>query len=587
MKGLILLFCSWMIAASLWGQQIVRAEYFIDEDPGHGNGAAIAFTAAPDAEMALTVPLGKLEPGLHNFYSRVKDGNGAWSHTFRRAFLLCKLPQDELPPITRMEYFFDADPGYGLATPAGFQEAAGISVAVDLPLEILPGGIHTLYARVADDNGNWSMVFYRNFLVQKLPASLSYRVDRIEYFFDEDPGYGLANPLEFQPGAEVSVTAELPLDRLSNGLHALYVRARDDKGDWGMVFQRAFMKYTDLAGNARVTRMEYFVNEDPGFGKGTQIELNTPRETVMKYFVVDPGKLQPGTNTLYVRTLDSEGRWGLVYTEPFEVLQAAPCEAPTGLVAADVTETTADLGWTEAGQGTSWDLLRVPAGLDYSEDGNLDTGIVDNPHAVDGLMQSTLYGFYTKTACADGQVSDWGGPGLFHTLPLPVNQLTLLADPPGGGTVTGEGSYTYGETVTISSSPNAHFIFQYWSGDTALLDNTESEVARLTMPAAPVTITAHFLDVTGIRGTPGPEDLQLRIFPNPASELLWIELDSPGGTAAHITLMNTLGQTMLEKVIGENNMARTSLNLSGLDPGLYILVIRSDRWKEERKVIVK
>ena len=126
-----------------------------------------------------------------------------------------------------------------------------------------------------------------------------------------------------QEGDNVSGEADLPLESLSSGLHTLYVRARDDKGSWGMVFEQVFVKFENLAANAKVVRLEYFVNEDPGFGKGTPVELNTPRVSVMKYFVVDPGELQPGTNTLYVRALDSQGRWGMVHTQSFEVLEAA------------------------------------------------------------------------------------------------------------------------------------------------------------------------------------------------------------------------------------------------------------------------
>jgi hypothetical protein len=396
------------------------------------------------------------------------------------------------------------------------------------------------------------------------------------------PGFGQGTPIEIQPGEAISVAVELPLDDLTTGMHTLYVRTRDDKGSWGLAFYRVFMKFFTPSDVSQVVRMEYFLNADPGPGNGTPVELNTPRLSVMKYFVVDPEQLQPGTNTLYVRTLDTRGRWGLVYYTTLRPFRPNPAMAHRPFCH-NVTETTASLGWTEQGQATTWDLLWVPEGLDYTEDGAVGAGITANPKTVENLFQATLYEFYVRSACTDGQVSPWAGPAQFHTLPLPYNQLSLLADPPNGGNLTGEGSYAYGETVTITATPNTNFVFQHWSGDTNYLNDPQEAAAVVTMPAAPITLTAHFLDVTNITEA---SEQSLKVFPNPARDLLNVEFYSKGKEVI-IQLMNIQGQIVDQMAIEEPGNIKTSFNTAALPAGLYLLVIRSENLNVVRKVVIR
>lgn len=582
MKRFFILLGLGLWGLTLWAQQVTRAEYFWDADPGFGNAIPVSLVAADDLEVSLEIPLDILEPGLHTLFVRARDANGRWSQCFLQSVFVLKAGQ--IPSLlTRAEYFFDEDPGFGQGNPMDFPQGELTELSLALPLENLASGIHTLYVRARDDKGSWGLVFNRTFLVQTFPQDQHYQLTAMEYFFDEDPGFGQGIPLDFEPAAAITLDLELPLAELPEGIHTLYARARDDKGSWGLVFQRSFLKFFTQDEEPLVTRMEYFINEDPGFGNGTPIPFNTPRETAMKVFEVDAALLQPGTNTLYVRGLDTRGRWGMVYHTTFEALEAPPCDPPTDLTASDVTETTATLGWTEPGQGTSWDLLWVPNGMDYTEDGTVGAGIEVNPNTVEGLTQTTLYDFYVRTACSDGQVSPWAGPASFHTLPLAYNTLTLISDPPGGGTLSGEGSYAWGEAITINAIPGNNFVFQHWSGDTDFLDDPEAATATVTMPARPITLTAHFLDVTGISEGNGQD---LRIYPNPARDWLNVELFS-NSKALVIQLRNLQGQIVDQNEMDEPGQVKTRFNTAALPAGLYVLVIRGDGINIPKKIIIQ
>lgn len=78
----------------------------------------------------------------------------------------------------------------------------------------------------------------------------------------------------------------------------------------------------------------------------------------------------------------------------------------------------------------------------------------------------------------------------------PAYSLTLLADPPGTGTQTGAGMWLAGAVVNIGTSIPGDWKFTHWSGAGAeLFGNIIHDQTTFTMPAANVTLTAHFVRV--------------------------------------------------------------------------------------------
>ncbi|MGE4347401.1 MAG: GEVED domain-containing protein [Flavobacteriaceae bacterium] len=83
------------------------------------------------------------------------------------------------------------------------------------------------------------------------------------------------------------------------------------------------------------------------------------------------------------------------------------CPAPTGLTA-DVTATSADLGWTGTGD---FDIKWGASGFDVETEGTLVAG-ASNPYNLGGLTTDAAYQFYVRQDC-DGDFSDWAGPFSF------------------------------------------------------------------------------------------------------------------------------------------------------------------------------
>lgn len=72
-----------------------------------------------------------------------------------------------------------------------------------------------------------------------------------------------------------------------------------------------------------------------------------------------------------------------------------------------------------------------------------------------------------------------------------LHALELLTDPEGSGTVSGAGLYEAGETITVSVTPLAGYLFVNWTDEDDTEVSTDADF-DFVMPAADVTLTANF-----------------------------------------------------------------------------------------------
>jgi len=90
------------------------------------------------------------------------------------------------------------------------------------------------------------------------------------------------------------------------------------------------------------------------------------------------------------------------------------CTPPSVLTAANITTTTADLGWTENGTATLWDVELGTSG--FSATGTPTNTGVTNTFGASTLTAATTYDFYVRADCGGGDTSPWVGPFSFTTL---------------------------------------------------------------------------------------------------------------------------------------------------------------------------
>ncbi len=208
--------------------------------------------------------------------------------------------------INKVEYFVDTDPGFGSGTNIPITAAANISnLLVTVDISALSNGLHNVYLRSRDDAGNWSLTRRWMFVKDNIAAN----ANKFEYFMDTDPGFGNATDVSITPGNNISnLTIPVDVSALSKGFHTLYLRSKDDAGSWSLTNRWMFVK--EFA-PANVTKAEYFVDTDPGFGNATNVSVSAGTNIANVAIPIDIGSLSKGLHNIYLRTRDINGTWSL------------------------------------------------------------------------------------------------------------------------------------------------------------------------------------------------------------------------------------------------------------------------------------
>jgi Secretion system C-terminal sorting domain/GEVED domain/MAM domain, meprin/A5/mu/Fibronectin type III domain/CUB domain len=152
----------------------------------------------------------------------------------------------------------------------------------------------------------------------------------------------------------------------------------------------------------------------------------TPPVASSAFGFVPPGTAVAGATIMRVMMEEGGGlpldpcgtyTYGSVVDFTINVTIGAPitCPFPTALTANILSGTSVDLGWTENGTATTWNIEWDTTGFAQGT-GNVVAGTTTNPHNLTGLTSNTTYEFYVQADCgADSSL--WVGPFSFTTPP--------------------------------------------------------------------------------------------------------------------------------------------------------------------------
>ena len=105
--------------------------------------------------------------------------------------------------ITRLEYFIDTDPGYGNATNVPpITPDPSVATTFTMTTSGISYGLHFLFLRAKDADGKWSETAMNPVIIGEYtnPGNLV----QMEYFIDNDPGYGMATQRTVTAGKNIS-----------------------------------------------------------------------------------------------------------------------------------------------------------------------------------------------------------------------------------------------------------------------------------------------------------------------------------------------------------------------------------------------
>lgn len=298
--------------------------------------------------------------------------------------------------FTSAEYFFDTDPGFGNGTPlTGVPSGSSVNFNknIVIPSSLSPG-VHTLYVRARNSGGGvlknrWSIAKPVQLLVFNPTSGTSNTdgIDRIEYFWDTDLGFGNNSVQTVNPASlgNFALTITTPA-AIQPGFHLLYVRSRNRRGIWSTAKQVPFIIWSSTINlsASRINALEYYLNSDPGYGNGTAIAFSpNPSTDVAVNLQIDMLNIPLGDNFLHVRARNENGKW----SAPSSTLINVSCANGVKLYS------SASGNWNMT---TTWACGRVPT--------ITDDVFIKSPHKI--TLNPSETGFANSIDNANGAVLD-------------------------------------------------------------------------------------------------------------------------------------------------------------------------------------
>lgn len=246
-----------LVSATLTYAQpnITAIEYFFNTDPGPGNGTAISISANTTIDLTnINIPTTSLAQGWHLLCVRAKDASNVWGfYECRRVYIredVIIVPDPPVYDITQLEFFYNNDNGPGTGTTIPITQGATIDVVNENLASTLPVGWHTVHVRAKNADEKWG--FYESRKIFLRPPTTpccetTSPIEELEYFVDDDPGVGLSSTkVTINPSSTTIDLVDEPLDvgTQSLGAHKIYIRAKNELGEWSMTEQANFTVIT-------------------------------------------------------------------------------------------------------------------------------------------------------------------------------------------------------------------------------------------------------------------------------------------------------------------------------------------------------
>ena len=156
---------------------------------------------------------------------------------------------------------------------------------------------------------------------------------------------------------------------------------------------------------------------------------------------------------------------------------------------------------------------------------------------------------------------------------MPMIEITASVDPEEAASVSGTGTYNYGEEVTLILTRNEDWAFQNWTEDGIVVSN---EMTYTFIATENRDLVAHFEYTEGVGEHNGNNVL---IYPNPVSNKLIVENHEALGTVEIYNLMGAL-------IYSQNGCGnKVEIHTADLPSGVYFIRMTSNKVSETRRFV--
>jgi hypothetical protein len=154
----------------------------------------------------------------------------------------------------------------------------------------------------------------------------------------------------------------------------------------------------------------------------------------------------------------------------------------------------------------------------------------------------------------------------------------LITSVSGEGTIDpGSDSYLENSIIVFTATPEQGWEFNRWSGSLSGTNNPDS----LTINSN-ISVTANFTQISSLISS--QTDSEIKIYPNPAKNMLMIELPNEFAQKAEIRLYDYTGRLIFSKEVQGSDH---SIDMKDLPAGVYLIKISDINANSITKRILK
>lgn len=445
------------------------------------------------------------------------------------------------------------------------------------------------------------------------------QLNQAEYFFDEDPGFGLATSISISPSEDIEITEYFDISNLSSGFHTLFVRVKSENASWSSVLSKAFYIDVNRAETPTLTEVEYFYDQDPGYGNGLPYVEFTHLEELQLNFLAGVSNLQPGTHDFNIRTKNELNQWSQTLSQQFELVN---CELSISGFIFDENEIAISSGmlvlYQYFGEGSALGVDTL-----YLQDGNYEfSQVCPSSHYFIKIIPENNNSFLPTYY---GDTPYWQEASIISTQQSSLSNMNIMVSSfaemePGTSQVKG---HIYHAESRGEPVKNVDVVLEFDAADDKanylpVAYDRSNEIGEWTMPNLPignfrikveipgldmdttyhVSIVADNSTVDGLNfyvdfntgifiehiGLPEFNlKSEIQIFPNPSlGSKLWIQTANPEIDIEELTIYTYAGKD-LGLIEGQKTL--NVIDIGEFSKGFYLLKIKTNKGTIVQKII--
>ena len=230
---------------------VTKCEYWLDQQ----FDSRQTITDLTDGEWDTQADFSDLAPGLHRMSIRTGTDDGRWSPPIVKYFLIPQTESTQENALSKYEYWIDKQ--FDNRVSGTFDETGVIDM--DLGLTTLAPGLHSIAFRAVDDNGHFSPVVVKFFLIPQTESTQENALSKYEYWIDKQFDNRVSGTFD-ETGV---IDMDLDLTTLAPGLHSIAFRAVDDNGHVSPTTVKYFIVPEEKHPTDKIVAYEYWFNNQP------------------------------------------------------------------------------------------------------------------------------------------------------------------------------------------------------------------------------------------------------------------------------------------------------------------------------------